>query len=203
MGYIIGLLVIGALLSAVFGRHVGAMFVTGTATVVSIALIAVMILLFPLFWGFLHEPNPVKTSSTTGYFAPVYRSPNAPAGTLAPSVPMRYAAQVSAPTPQVSSAAPSVSAARSADYDRAIELAVDAALSPLGWRCPTAPQARLQMADRYRGVAEYIRQRAPYADPGKPGLYEDYAQECDHVATHLADLSQSLAPNTTPSDLTR
>ena len=70
MGFILGVLVLGALLSVIFGRRVGAMFVTGTATVVGILFAVLLILLSPLIWGFFTTPSHVEKSD--GYTSPSY-----------------------------------------------------------------------------------------------------------------------------------
>lgn len=180
MSFIVGVLILGALLSAVFGRRVGALFVVGSTAAFCVVAVPVLLLFLALVIGMVTTPSSLPNRYAPSYTAPSYGPTSAPSYGSAP-----------------------VSGDRSADYDRAIMSAADAALSPVDWRCPTDPQARLRLADRYWGVAEYIRQRAPYADPGKPGLYEDYAKECDHVASHLADLGETLPPSTTPLDLSR
>jgi len=65
MGFIIGVLIIGALLSVIFGRRLStmfgrrlsAMFVTDTASVVLLCFGVLLFLLSPLIWDCLHEPS--------------------------------------------------------------------------------------------------------------------------------------------------
>ncbi len=83
MGFILGVLIIGALLSMIFGKKVAAMFVTGTATVVAVIFIVLLVLLSPLIYGFFTAPSHQSPASSYGSYptassAPLYSTPSAP-----------------------------------------------------------------------------------------------------------------------------
>ena len=64
-GFILGVLIIGALLSTIFGKHVGAMFVLGTGTAVAICVGILLVLLSPLIWFYFTLPSPAAASGQT------------------------------------------------------------------------------------------------------------------------------------------
>jgi membrane-associated protease RseP (regulator of RpoE activity) len=75
MGFIVGILIIGALLSAIFGRRVGATFVTGTAALVLLGIGVLLLLLSPMIIDFFREPSHTG-SSDGGYMSPSYGASN-------------------------------------------------------------------------------------------------------------------------------
>lgn len=105
MSFILAVLIIGALLSLIFGRRVAAMFVTGTATVVGLLFGVLLLLLSPLIWGFLTTPSRVERASSDSYTAP---APSLPSYTPAAqaSAPTYQASAPYAPPPLPASAAP-------------------------------------------------------------------------------------------------
>ncbi len=98
MGFIFGVLIIGALLSLIFGKRVAAMFVTGTAAVIGILFGILLLLLSPLIWGFFTTPSRVESSS---YSSPSQKSSTAYGSTASSGSTSSYAPP--APTYQTSS----------------------------------------------------------------------------------------------------
>ncbi len=89
MGFILGVLILGALLSVIFGKTVGQLFVLGTGTIVMLFFGVLLVLLSPLIWGFFtskptpnssysYQPTPAYGSNTTSQtYAPVTQTPAA------------------------------------------------------------------------------------------------------------------------------
>ena len=87
MTFILGVLIIGALLAVIFGRRVGAMFVTGIGSLViaGVGVVSLLFLWFVLANGF-SSSSPASTSSTYPSYGatPVYGS-STPSQTYASS----------------------------------------------------------------------------------------------------------------------
>ena len=101
MSFILGVLILGALLSVIFGKAVGQLFVLGTGTIVMLFFGVLLVLLSPMIFHFLFD-KPTPSSSYSYQSSPAYGSPPAygSSQTYAPVT------QTPAPTYQASSPPP-------------------------------------------------------------------------------------------------
>ena len=66
LSFIVVVLILGALLSCVFGKGIGQLFVLGTGMIVMLCFAILLIMLSPLIWGYLFPPSRSASSSSYG-----------------------------------------------------------------------------------------------------------------------------------------
>lgn len=98
IGFILVVLIIGALLSAIFGRRVGAMFVTGTGAIVILGFGILLLLLSPLIYGFFTAPSSPSSQST---YSSSYGSTYTPPQSSSQAVPDVATQPASSAGPQI------------------------------------------------------------------------------------------------------
>ena len=66
LSFIVVVLILGALLSCVFGKGIGQLFVLGTGMIVMLCFAILLIMLSPLIWGYFFPPSRSASSFSYG-----------------------------------------------------------------------------------------------------------------------------------------